>query len=369
MGKYEIGRVGKRGWSRLLVICGVVAGLAGPAGAELYGVFTDQLDGMEMLGRIDTTTWTIEALSAAKMDVGAYQTGVSDVDEAVGLFYFVANQGKAWERSIWTVSGYNGSYLASTLSATDLVTTDCRLMAVDGATGDVFLILGDATDMTKEALALVDPVTGTVTRIGSGFDLGGYLVGVTAFNIWDQEMYVVGNGGGVNHRIFSIDAATGVVNANPEITVDGDVIQNVVTLAYDEVLMRLTALLYERGGRSLVEIDPATGVATRISTAPIPENGLPGSTSAFDDTVGMLYYVAAVDGSGANGVFAVDRDGELAGSSVLADGTDYLLDTTPRLMGAMPEPVPEPSLVALQGVALLMLGVWRGRRGVARDAA
>ncbi|MGH9363162.1 MAG: DUF6923 family protein [Thermoanaerobaculia bacterium] len=167
------------------------------------------------------------------------------------------------------------------------------LAAAELAASDTLYTVAFEHATAVEQLAIVDPVTGSLTDIGAGI-AGCCLIpsGVSTFDPAADVFYFVGGYQADppgTQRIFALDAATGAVLSQPVLAAGF----NYNFLEFDPGTGTLYGIVHDLGATSelLVEIDPVTGGVTPIGAGAAACCGVPSGVSALDSAGGLAYFV------------------------------------------------------------------------------
>ncbi|MEJ2380163.1 MAG: PEP-CTERM sorting domain-containing protein [Gammaproteobacteria bacterium] len=245
------------------------------------------------------------------------------------------------------IGGWNTSTVYSvdlnTQTTTPLVGGFSRISGMEGIGNDLYVF-----DQTNDVVSQLDPVTGSTLNT---FDLGALGVDVTGEGTFamnsDMTGFVSSSAGSVGtYWTFNLNTNT-ATNIGTGISFDG------VDYAPNGTLYGLTQSPTTPGGSALYTIDPTTGSTTLIGSTGIDSSALAGLVVADGDfiaAIGPELYRLNPANAAATLLFNAGI-GDISGAA-------YLGSTNPVVNPT----VPEPGTLALLGLGLAGLGVFRKRR-------
>jgi len=348
-------------WTVVVLVAAVVlaAGTVRAADDTLYGVAFDHATDVESLFEVDPLTGALTPLGSGIADCCFVSSGVSALDAAGDVFYFVG-------RTIAEPSTVNHLY-AFDLGTGTLVSSpilpagfNYNFLAHDPASGTLYTVVHD-TAAGSELLATLDPATGALTPVGAPIaDCCGVPGGVSSLSPGGAFHFIGSRmSDALGSRIFSLDLATGAVLADPVLPAGF----NHNFLGYDSVSATLYAVVFEHATTTerLVEIDTATGALTPVGTG-IAGCCLVGSGVSAVDPGDSFHFVGHYQAeTDVNRVFTLAlADGSLVADPLLPAGKNYNFlefDPTPPpppvievVVDVKPDGVPNPVNPASRGV-------------------
>ena len=335
----------------IAVVLAVAAAAAQPAGAEVYGVVRDTVANDFRVGLVAPGTGAISGLGPV-LDIGPHPGGVYDVDPATRSLYFVSASGAVPDTyALWTVNLGTGELIdAAPLTPPANFDPLPGFLEFDAVNDRILAIVRRTTD-NKKFLARIDPTTGNITLIGSGFLSGGYSSGVSDFDAAHQIFYLMANVSiaDTNQALYRVNATTGALIGSAVLTTDVPGLDlHPGFLAYDPTGDQLLAIVNLSPNKVLVSIAPTTGAVTAIS-APIAATGYSSGVSDFDAQARIFYFAANEATNTTSTLFRVEADGTILPAHAFAS-SDPDIDPAPIMLV-----VPEPAAVAVGAASLAAL--------------
>jgi hypothetical protein len=188
-----------------------------PSSGTLYAVVFDTGAAEERLVEIDPATGALTPVGAGIADCCLIPSGVSALDPAGGVFFFVGRRMSdgADDFRIWSLDLATGGVVANPLLPAG---NNWNFLEFDPSSGTLYAVVFD-TGTAEERLVEVDPATGALSPVGAGIaDCCFISSGVSALDPGDGEFHFMGrrmSDGADDFRIWSLDLATGAVAANP----------------------------------------------------------------------------------------------------------------------------------------------------------
>ena len=276
---------------------------------------------------------------------GGFLGDGSSVDPITGSFFLQGFDPNSSKRL------YTWDIQTGTLLSSPIISSPVFDIKWDRASGTVVAITAAASG--NREWTHVDPLTGSVTPVGSGLPTIGALAGgVSSIDPIVGTVFLMGketgDDGGLN-RLFSIDTETGVLLASPAFSD-----QTVGAIEWDEGSNTLFGLISGTNGIELSSIDPITGLVTSTGVA-LPEIASFGQgDTVLDPSAGVFYVWGSEPGDTGldRHFFSIDlQTGELISST----------QVTPFISAL--EFVPIPSALWLFGSGLLgLIGISRRKK-------
>lgn len=272
----------------VLVLLGTLFGLRNPG------------DGGRQLVTVDPNTAAVAPLGASIDPPNGTSSGVVALDTDGGRFFFVGmpSSGTGWR--LYTVDTTTGAPVSS--PAIDPATSILGLEYDDAA--DVLYGMRNPGDGGKQIVTYA-PATGVATAISASISPPlGVPGGVTAFDAAGNRFFFIGTPGAeFVHRIYTVDTVTGAVLGNPTV----DPATSILGLEYDAAEGVLYALRNPGdGGKQLVRLDPATGVATAVSASISPPLGIPGGVNALDAAGNKFFFLGVPTAESDYRIYTID---------------------------------------------------------------
>ncbi|MGB1125083.1 MAG: PEP-CTERM sorting domain-containing protein [Phycisphaeraceae bacterium] len=324
------------------------------AQAELFGLFKGPSSNTSAQPfMIDPATGVVTAFGDA-FTFGFFSSGVDATDPTTGRLFFSASAlgETSSTRRIYTIDGNDGSNVqGGVLTASGSITSG-RPHAIEYGNGSLYGIVDGGTE---RILASIDPITGAMTGIGSGFNSGGFSSGVSAIDPGSNTFYWIANGESTSNRnVFSIDTNTGAATSFEITEASGNFSTAPRLIEFDPVSGNIIAVLDGTGGLSgtdaVFTIDPTTGVATQLGSDTFSAT-YNNTVSVFDPFEGSIFHATALNGDASSDrrVLSIATDGTAgAGSPITIDVT---FQNAPIAFGV----VPEPTSLALLGLGGLLV--------------
>jgi hypothetical protein len=313
----------------------LAAASARAADDTLYAVIFDHAGGSEGLVAVDPATGGLTTLGAGIPGCCFVSSGVSALDSAGDVFYFVGRTmaEPSEVNHLFAFDLATGAQLASPILPAGF---NYNFLAHDPSSGSLYAVVHEVAT-GSELLATVDPVGGGLTPVGAPIPACcGVPSGTSALSPGGAFHFVGSRSSdALGFRVFSLDLATGAVLADPVLPAGF----NYNFLGWDPASATLFAVVFEHATTSerLVAVDLGTGALTPVGGG-IPGCCLVGSGVSAVDPGDSFHFVghfqAEVD---VDRVFTLAlADGSLVASPLLPAGSNY------NFLEFDPAPAPPP---------------------------
>ena len=354
----------------------LLSGVEARAQGTLYGMFYDTVLESYYLGTIDPTDG-----QATLFGTGIAAKWISSdtlaIDADAGVAYLVAgpNDGASTDRSVYTVSIATGNQLDvnaltdSTAPSIPGTLSNPFETAYDPGTGTYYGLVqdSDTTPPRTWYMATIDPATGEVDPIGSGFVI--QTAGQdAAFDPDTGFFYFAGTAtSGGNIKLFRVSVATGAIVANPDLSSDiGTLSLNPDFLVWDPVADELLGLFgsteTDPRTRYVMSVNTTTGALTPRGDT-FQEKFTRAGRGALDAASGTWYVELRPEDPTDFRLYALDIEADTG--TVLSDPfmstDDPNVRNYPDFLAFVP--VPEPATVLAQATAVAGVLLLRRRRG------
>jgi hypothetical protein len=341
------------------------------AAGTLYGVFYDSTLEVMRLGTVDPSDASValapNSIPAKWLSFGG---NLMAVDAALGVARVVAgpNDGPSSDRTVYTVNLQTGAEIDSNpledaVAPVPDLNTSPFFLEYDDATNTIYVVVQTVPSEGDRVwyVATLDPATGEVDPIGSGFPL--YSAGsVSALDAARGRFHFIGRQSDVGAaKIYSVDVGTGAVTSSPDITSGVAMLSTSPDfLDFDPVTDRLLGLFGSTATdprtRYVMAIDTATGAAAAIGDT-FQERFAQADRGDIDPQTGTWYVTLRGDADADYRLHVLDTDapsGTLV-SNDLFDSGDPQVRNTPDFLRFAPEPAGA-AVAALGALVLHAIG-------------
>jgi hypothetical protein len=218
-------------------------------------------------------------------------------------------------------------------------------------------LVGLVTENGNRSLLQIDPITGLTTTVGGPLSLGVSISGNSTFDPISNTMFFVSEPTGNSGRnYYSLNVVTGALTQSAA-QLGGN--QDVLGFEYSSGLGQLFGLVTENGNRSLLQIDPITGLTTTVG-GPLSLGVSISGNSTFDPISNSMFFVSEPTGNSGRNYYSLNVvTGALTQSAAQLGGNQDVLGFE---YDFAPNVIPEPATLAIFGLGLAALGAARRRR-------